>query len=159
MKNIKIPAFISKYFHARQFHKLGVSAAVIKDSKQILLIRRENEPFKDRWCFPGGNIENNERYLDATKREILEETGVNIRFPQPNLLKVVEAGKYTIITSITELDGEQDAEICKEKYDFNEISCRWFNFEDVVKIDEIEFVPGIKQLIPEAFEMYKNCKI
>jgi len=40
-----------------------------------LLIKRENEPFLNKWCFPGGKVEKGEKYLDATIREVKEETG------------------------------------------------------------------------------------
>jgi 8-oxo-dGTP diphosphatase len=42
----------------------------------ILLTRRTIEPFKDRWCLPGGHIERYERARDAAAREVLEETGL-----------------------------------------------------------------------------------
>jgi 8-oxo-dGTP diphosphatase len=38
-------------------------------------MKRENEPFKNLWSFPGGKIEENEKYSEATKREIYEEIG------------------------------------------------------------------------------------
>ena len=63
--------FTLKYFSRR----LAVSAIIFKNNK-ILLIRRENEPYLNRWCFPGGKIENNETYIDATIREVKEEIGI-----------------------------------------------------------------------------------
>jgi ADP-ribose pyrophosphatase YjhB (NUDIX family) len=38
-------------------------------------LKRENEPYKNLWCFPGGKIEDKEIYSEATKREVFEETG------------------------------------------------------------------------------------
>ncbi len=62
--------FTLKYFS----HKLAVSAVIFKKNK-ILLISRENQPYLNKWCFPGGKIEKNETYKDATIREVKEETG------------------------------------------------------------------------------------
>ena len=54
---------------------ITVDGAIIKNNK-ILLIKRRNEPFKDRWALPGGFVEYNEKTEDAVKREIHEETGL-----------------------------------------------------------------------------------
>ena len=48
---------------------------ILKDEK-ILLIKRKNPPFKDKWALPGGFIEYGEKTEYAVKREILEETGL-----------------------------------------------------------------------------------
>jgi len=56
---------------------LGVGAVVFREG-MILLIQRGQEPLKGWWTLPGGLVETGERLEDAVRREILEETGLNV---------------------------------------------------------------------------------
>jgi 8-oxo-dGTP diphosphatase len=47
------------------------------DPEQILLARRNHEPFKGCWCIPGGHIEPYEPARAAVRREAREETGLD----------------------------------------------------------------------------------
>jgi ADP-ribose pyrophosphatase YjhB (NUDIX family) len=46
--------------------------------REILLIKRANEPGKGRWALPAGFVEYDEHPSDAAIRETIEETGVVI---------------------------------------------------------------------------------
>jgi 8-oxo-dGTP diphosphatase len=52
--------------------------AIIRDGARIVVIRRDREPAKGRWTFPGGGIELGETVRDALRREALEETGLEV---------------------------------------------------------------------------------
>jgi 8-oxo-dGTP diphosphatase len=56
---------------------LMVDAIVEKEGK-ILLVKRKKDPFEGRWSFPGGKLNIGERVEDAVKRELLEETSIDI---------------------------------------------------------------------------------
>ncbi|MBO5476060.1 MAG: NUDIX hydrolase [Bacilli bacterium] len=43
---------------------------------KVLLIKRNNEPFKDKWALVGGALYNNEDLIDGAKREIKEKSGI-----------------------------------------------------------------------------------
>ena len=49
---------------------------VIEHNKKILLIK--NNYGKKKWNFPGGGVKRNENPKDAVKREVKEETGLDI---------------------------------------------------------------------------------
>jgi len=46
------------------------------DSMSVLLVRRKNPPFKDKWSLPGGFMEMDETLETTAHRELKEETGI-----------------------------------------------------------------------------------
>lgn len=48
------------------------------DGYHILLIQRASEPFKGLWALPGGFIEMDETLEQSARRELKEETGLEI---------------------------------------------------------------------------------
>lgn len=56
---------------------LITSIFTVEDGKvKVLLIKRKNEPFKDKWALVGGALYNNEEIEAGVKREIFEKTGI-----------------------------------------------------------------------------------
>lgn len=56
---------------------VGVGGVVIKDGK-ALIVKRGHAPRKGEWSLPGGRVELGETLVEATRREIKEETGLDV---------------------------------------------------------------------------------
>lgn len=73
---------MSKYTYDFPMPAVTVDCAIfrynVNNGPEILLIKRKYEPYKNCWALPGGFMEINETINDATKREVLEETGIDL---------------------------------------------------------------------------------
>ena len=56
---------------------VGVGAVVVRDGR-ALLVRRAHEPRKGEWSLPGGLLDLGESLVDAARREVKEETGLDV---------------------------------------------------------------------------------
>jgi 8-oxo-dGTP diphosphatase len=57
---------------------VGIGGVIIEDGR-ALLIRRGSEPLRGEWSIPGGTLELGESLQEGVARELLEETGVEVR--------------------------------------------------------------------------------
>jgi 8-oxo-dGTP diphosphatase len=58
--------------------RVGVGAIVIHEGR-VLLVRRGRAPALGLWSVPGGLVELGETTVDAARREVEEETGLDVR--------------------------------------------------------------------------------
>ncbi|MDN5324641.1 MAG: 8-oxo-dGTP diphosphatase [Thermosipho sp. (in: thermotogales)] len=58
--------------------RLAVISYIVNEYDEVLFLKRNKEPFKDKLVPPGGKIEKNETPSQTMKREIFEETGLKI---------------------------------------------------------------------------------
>jgi len=57
---------------------IGVGALIFQRDR-ILMAQRGKDPLKGWWSLPGGALETGESLADAVRREVLEETGLEVR--------------------------------------------------------------------------------
>lgn len=73
----KIPPFAT--------HQVGTAGFVLNDRNEILLVKEWSGPLSSRvpsrqWKLPGGLLDKDESFEEATCREVLEETGIICEF-------------------------------------------------------------------------------
>jgi ADP-ribose pyrophosphatase YjhB (NUDIX family) len=52
--------------------------AIIIEGGRVLMAERGKEPLKGWWSIPGGVLETGERLEEGVRREVLEETGLDV---------------------------------------------------------------------------------
>lgn len=57
---------------------VGVGALVFRGA-EVLLVERGTQPLKGLWSIPGGMVETGERLEDAVRREVQEETNLDVQ--------------------------------------------------------------------------------
>ncbi len=101
-----------------------------KGTISLLLIERKNDPFKGTWALPGGFVVEDESLESAAKRELKEETGIDVpnleqlytfgepnRDPRGRTLSVAHVGH---VTTNSEPQGGDDA-----------AKARWFSLHQL----------------------------
>lgn len=119
-----------------------VACILINENNEVLMIQEAKQSCAGKWYLPAGRMENGETIVDAAKREVLEETGLEISVT--TLLGVECAGGswYRFILTGEVLGGElktpqkADRESLQAKWilDLNQLSLR---ANDILPIIEL----------------------
>ncbi len=135
----------------------------------VLLVKRANEPFKDRWAIPGGFIRLSENLDEAALRILKEKTNVeNIYLEQlytfgdplryPNA-RVITVAYFALIRSDDiELSFDRTSTEVKwhEVYNLPKLA---FDHKEIIEYslkrmrERLEFCPIAFQLLPEKFTL------
>ena len=83
---------------------VGVGGVVFDAQGRVLLVRRARPPQAGLWHIPGGRLEVGETLAECCRREVLEETGIEVR-PGPIVAvadRAIEGFHYIIIDFLAE---------------------------------------------------------
>ena len=110
---------------------VGVGCVVVRDGA-LLMVRRGREPAEGLWSLPGGRLEHGESLVEAAAREVLEETGLEVRVS--DLLGVYEAVgdiHYVVLDYIGEvLDAAAEPRAGEDAAE-----ARWVPLEEISTLD------------------------
>lgn len=121
---------------------------------KVLIIKRKTEPDAGKWSIPGGAINIGEKIIDGLKREIFEETALEVKVG--NLINIAEKifrdnnGKIIYHYVILDYLCKYVSGNMKASSDAEELM--------LIKIDELdkfEIVSGLKRVIEKAFDLAK----
>ena len=116
----------------------------------ILLKKRDNYPFKDKWCLPGGFVKENENLEDAPKRILSDEFGIdNSYIEQLSTLGSVKRDPRMRIISTSYI-----ALIDKTKYQ----DLPWFDIEEYDESEDSIKLVLSNQIAKFSFEVEKRLE-
>lgn len=119
----------------------SATVAVINSEQKLLLLQRGSTApwMPDRYCLPGGKVEQNEELIECAIRELGEETGIFIvdnNLLTPFTVQYSSGYSKTIFTitmnnPVVNLNWEHDNYV-------------WANSSDIINLD---IVPGLNTTI------------
>lgn len=66
----------NKLYKNQGIHVISSIFTIGNGITKVLLIKRKNDPYKDKWALVGGALYNNETIIEGMQREIFEKTGL-----------------------------------------------------------------------------------
>jgi 8-oxo-dGTP diphosphatase len=105
----------------------------ITDNKEyILLTKRKVDPYKDRWCLPGGHINENETAIGAVIREVKEETGLDYKPKFLNYSDEIIPGEGIHAVTLI-FKGTSSGTLSNKNSEVSD--ARWVSLEDTLNYD------------------------
>ena len=128
-----------------------------KDTKKLLLVKRNKKPYSNMWNGIGGKIEVDETEIEAAIRECKEETGLTMI--SPKLLVTYVYPESNPVNSNTHLSVIYDFIDIEEVEDNYEGHYEWKDVEFALDFNnkEIAGCSNLAQMIKEIYDI-ENIK-
>jgi 8-oxo-dGTP diphosphatase len=109
---------------------VGVGAIVTRDG-HLLMVRRAKDPGRRLWSIPGGHVEPGEYLSDALKREVKEETSVDVEVGELVGILELPGDDHLIILDYHARALDRSEPVPGDDVD----AARWVPFDDVDQLD------------------------
>jgi len=100
------------YKEQNHIHPSSAGFILNDDNTKIFLIKRGTEPYRGLWMMPGGHIKIEETAEECLKREIMEETGFDIKIDKLfNVYSAIDQDprhRALVIFYVTHINGEEN---------------------------------------------------
>jgi 8-oxo-dGTP pyrophosphatase MutT (NUDIX family) len=120
---------------------------IIMDKKgKVFCVKLKHSP--EFWCLPGGKLDTNERFDFATKRELIEELGVEPIIGNQLYMQQIYEGEECVLTEVgfNILNAEDYNKIDISKTTHGNIELAEYGFKDIKMIN---FLPNnLKDSLP-----------
>ncbi|EDY85208.1 hydrolase, NUDIX family, putative [Verrucomicrobiia bacterium DG1235] len=115
-------------------HRISAGAFVL-DQDRILLVRHKKEGSYDFWVAPGGGVIGTESLLQAAKREVKEETGIDVEPLRPVCMEEFYDPKTRHIKTwvLCKLEGGCLSVEADEAVQEHIVEARFFSEEEIKK--------------------------
>lgn len=128
--------------------QVGVKALLQNNEGKYLLLRRAPDKYPEAgatWDIVGGRIDPGSTLLENLKREIKEETGLELH-DEPRLVAAQDIlrvpGRHVVrLTYTARIDGEP-------RIDADHTEFKWFTMEEMKKLPEFDYY--FKELLDKA---------
>ena len=126
----------------------GVGVVVFRN-EEVLLVKRKKAPYKGQWSIPGGKQRLGETVTQAVRRELMEETGVEVN--ELTLIDVIdimvpdEEGKILYHYIVADYRAHWLSGECSPGDDALDVE--WFNLK---KLGSISLLDKTRKIILKA---------
>lgn len=111
--------------------RIAVGAVIVRDD-ELLMVKRGNDPGKGLWSLPGGRVESGEYLADALRREVAEETGLDVTVGDlVGIFEVVGDPHYVVLDFFARAEKEAHAVAAASDVD----DVRWVPLDRVAELD------------------------
>ena len=122
---------------------------VVSRNEEVLLVKRKKAPYKGQWSIPGGKQRLGETVTQAVRRELMEETGVEVN--ELTLIDVIdiivpdEEGKILYHYIVADYRAHWLSGECSPGGDAQDV--QWFNLN---KLGSIPLLDKTRKIILKA---------
>lgn len=128
--------------------QLAVGVFVFDAEQRLLLIQRARDPGKGLWTIPGGRVEFGERIKAACRREVREETGLDVTIADfVTVFERVDGDYHYVIVDYLGLIAGSSPPLVA---DDDAAQARWV---ETAELTDYPLTDGLLPVVPQALAL------